>query len=48
MSLRAGTIVVGVDGSSSSKQALKWAVEQAAVEHRPLTLVHALPPTTPA
>ena len=46
MSHRAGTIVVGVDGSSSSAQALVWAVEQAEAEHRPLTLLHAVPPAT--
>ena len=40
----AGTVVVGVDGSTSADQALDWAVEQAALEHRPLTLVHALGP----
>jgi nucleotide-binding universal stress UspA family protein len=43
----AGTIIVGVDGSSSSAQALAWAVEQAAAEHRAITLVHAVPPSTP-
>ena len=41
MSQVAGSIVVGVDGSSSSAHALAWAVEQALVEHRPLTLLHA-------
>jgi nucleotide-binding universal stress UspA family protein len=40
----AGSVVVGVDGSRSSEQALDWAVEQARLEHRPLTLVHALGP----
>ena len=44
----AGTIVVGVDGSSSSRPALVWAVKQAVAEHRPLTLLHALPPATPS
>ena len=39
-----GSVVVGVDGSTSSDQALDWAVEQAALEHRSLTLVHALGP----
>jgi nucleotide-binding universal stress UspA family protein len=43
----AGTIVVGVDGSSSSRQALGWAVEQAVAEHRAITLVHAVSPLTP-
>jgi nucleotide-binding universal stress UspA family protein len=48
MSSKSGTIVVGVEGSSSSKQALVWAVEQAVAEHRAITLVHAVPSTTPA
>lgn len=48
MSRRSGTIVVGVDGSATSGRALAWAVEQALADHRPITLVHALPPTTPA
>ena len=39
-----GTVVVGVDGSKSAEQALDWAIEEAALEHRPLTLVHALGP----
>jgi len=37
-----GTIVVGVDGSPSSDEALEWAVEQARLEHRALTLAHGL------
>ncbi|GAB3779599.1 universal stress protein [Nocardioides ungokensis] len=40
----AGTVVVGVDGSRSADQALDWAAEEASLEHRPLTLVHALGP----
>ena len=40
----AGTVVVGVDGSRPADQALDWAAEQAALEHRALTLVHALGP----
>ncbi len=43
----AGTIVVGVDGSAASLRALGWAAEQAALEHRPLTVAHgagAIPP----
>ena len=36
----AGSIVVGIDGSPSSDQAFAWAVEQADLEHRPLTIVH--------
>ena len=39
----AGTIVVGIDGSSWSDRALDWATDQAALEQRPLTLVHAMP-----
>jgi nucleotide-binding universal stress UspA family protein len=42
-----GTIVVGIDGSESSDRALKWAIQQAALEHRPLTLVHAIHAVTP-
>jgi nucleotide-binding universal stress UspA family protein len=38
-----GTIVVGIDGSTSSGRALRWAADQAAAEHRPLTLVHTIP-----
>lgn len=38
----AGSIVVGVDGSSSSDGAVDWAVDQARLERRPLTLLHAL------
>lgn len=47
MSQRAGTIVVGIDGSASSQEALVWAATQAEAEQRPLTLVHAVPRTTP-
>ena len=43
-----GTIVIGVDGSTSSEHALDWAVDQALAERRPLTLVHALGNPTPA
>ena len=42
MDIKAGTIVVGIDGSPSSRQALAWAADQAVAEHRPLTLVHAV------
>lgn len=35
----AGTVVVGVDGSTSAHSALCWAIDQAAAEKRPLTLV---------
>lgn len=37
----AGSIVVGIDGSSGSDGALDWAVDQAVVEQRCLTIVHA-------
>ncbi|MFB9312233.1 universal stress protein [Nocardioides plantarum] len=36
----AGSIVVGIDGSAGADQALEWAVDQAALEHRPLTIVY--------
>lgn len=36
----AGTIVVGIDGSTGANQALDWAVDQAVLEHRPLTVVY--------
>ena len=36
-----GAVVVGVDGSEASLRALEWAAEQAALEGRPLTMVHA-------
>ena len=42
--LPAGTIVVGIDGSEWSEAALDWAVDQAALESRALTLLHAMPP----
>lgn len=35
-----GTVVVGVDGSPSAEHALDWAIDQAVLEHRPLTLAH--------
>lgn len=41
----AGTVVVGLDGSTSAGQALGWAIDQAVAEHRPLTLVYAVPPS---
>ena len=44
-SVPAGTIVVGVDGSGSSDQALAWAVRHAQLEHRALTIAHAVPST---
>ena len=46
--LPTGTIVVGVDGSPRAEHALDWAIEQAAAEHRPLAIVHALGNPTPA
>lgn len=38
----AGSIVVGVDGSSHADQALDWAVAQAVLEKRPLAILHAM------
>ena len=38
----AGSIVVGVDGSSAAEAALTWAADQASLEQRPLTIVHAV------
>jgi nucleotide-binding universal stress UspA family protein len=35
-----GSIVVGIDGSPSSIQALEWAAREAALEQRPLALLH--------
>lgn len=35
-----GSIVVGVDGSSSSDQALLWAADEARLQQRSLTIVH--------
>lgn len=40
--LPAGTIVVGIDGSPDAERALDWASDQAALEQRTLTLVHAV------
>lgn len=42
----AGSIVVGIDGSPSADEALSWAVEQAALEQRPLTIVHTQEPVS--
>ena len=44
----AHTIVVGVDGSETSDRAVDWAAEQARVEGRALTLVHATGVVGPA
>lgn len=41
----AGSIVVGIDGSSWSDAALEWGVAQASLEGRHLTLLHAIAPT---
>ncbi len=32
-------IIVGIDGSDQSRQALEWAVNEAAVRHAPLTVL---------
>lgn len=39
-----GTVVVGVDGSESAGRALVWAVDQAVLERRALTVAHAVSP----
>ncbi len=39
----AGAVVVGVDGSDCSARALDWAAAEAALEARPLVLVHSIP-----
>ena len=39
MTVTTPTIVVGVDGSDSSRQALDWAVEEATRRHRPLQVL---------
>lgn len=36
-----GAIAVGIDGSERASAALDWAIDQATLEHRALTLVHA-------
>ncbi|WP_166390108.1 universal stress protein [Nocardioides ochotonae] len=42
----AEAVVAGVDGSESADQALDWAAAQAALERRPLVIVHAASLTT--
>lgn len=41
----AGTIVVGTDGSPSGERALEWAIDQALLESRPLTLAQGVDPS---
>jgi nucleotide-binding universal stress UspA family protein len=36
-----GLIVVGVDGSENSRQALRWAIEEARLRHARVRVVHA-------
>lgn len=48
MDIKAGSIVVGVDASEMSTRALAWAVAQAEVERRPITLAYAIHAVTPA
>lgn len=40
-----GAVVVGVDGSPASDRAVVWAARQAALEGRPVALVHGASPT---
>lgn len=42
-----GAVVVGVDGSTESRRAVEWAADHAALERRPLVLLHAAPVTGP-
>ena len=44
--VRAGTVVVGYDGSVHSKNALRWAADEADLEGRTLTIVSAVQPLT--
>lgn len=48
MSVRPGSVVVGVDGSEHSDRAVRWAVERATSERRPLVLAHAMSNPDPA
>jgi len=32
-------IVVGVDGSATARQALEWAIKEAAIRHAPITVL---------
>ena len=41
---RSGAVVVGVDGSDPANLALDWAATTAALEHLPLTIIHAVAP----
>ncbi|MEO5608182.1 MAG: universal stress protein [Ornithinibacter sp.] len=43
-----GSIVVGADGSTISDGAIDWAADQAALESRPLIVVHATAPVSPS
>ena len=36
-------IIVGVDGSPAARVAVDWAAQEAALRHRPLTLLHVVP-----
>jgi len=38
--IQPGTVVVGYDGSDHAKLALRWAADEAAMESRPLTVLH--------
>jgi nucleotide-binding universal stress UspA family protein len=38
-------ILVGVDGSSASDAAVRWAVREAAIRRLPITVIHAVAPT---
>ncbi|MDI6909127.1 universal stress protein [Nocardioides sp.] len=40
-----GSVVVGLDGSPSAERALEWAIDQAQLESRQLTLAHGVDPS---
>ncbi len=42
-----GGVVVGVDGSAASRAAIVWAMRDAALHNRPITLVHVVVPVIP-
>lgn len=48
MGVRPGSVVVGVDGSEHADRAVRWAVERASSERRPLVLAHAMSNPDPA
>jgi nucleotide-binding universal stress UspA family protein len=43
-----GSVVVGVDGSAASDEAVRWAASYASVHRRPLTIVDGVVPESPS